>query len=110
MNNESGTYNDDLLKQYLDGKLTGDDLHRFELQMQDSAMLNDAVEGLQQIKQPQNIEVYTNELNKHLKAYTAGKKQRRNKRETGANIWGIIAIAIIITLCIAGYMIIKALL
>lgn len=110
MNNKPNTYNDDLLKQYLEGKLSGDALHQFELQMQKSAMLNDAVEGLQQIKQHQNIDQYVSELNKQLQAYTAGKKQRRNKREMSVRSWIIIAVAVTITLSVVGYFIIKTML
>ncbi len=99
--------NDELLKQYLEGKLSGGALHEFEKQMIDSDLLNDAVEGLESIKHKKNIDIYVSDLNKHLKAYTSSKKKRRLKNKIELSDWTMISIFLVIVLCVVGYIIIK---
>lgn len=99
--------NDDRLMKYLEGKLSGEELYEFEKQMADSDLLNDAVEGLEAMKQQKNIDVYVNDLNKHLQQYTSSKKKRRLKNRLELNDWTLLSIFLIIALCVIGYFVIK---
>ena len=99
--------NDERLMKYLEGKLSGEELHEFEKQMAESDLLNDAVEGLETVKQQKNIDVYVNDLNKHLHNYTSSKKKRRLKNRLELNDWTLLSIFLIIALCIVGYVVIK---
>lgn len=99
--------NDQQLKQYINQQLNADELHEFEMQMADSNMLNDAVEGLQAINNKKNIDVYVNDLNKHLQQYTQSKKKRRLKNLLQLSDWTLLAIILIIALCVITYFIIS---
>ncbi len=46
------------LMQYLEGKLSSEEAHAFEKEMADSELLNDAVEGLQQVNDQSKINHY----------------------------------------------------
>ncbi|MFY7964441.1 MAG: hypothetical protein ACOVO1_06065 [Chitinophagaceae bacterium] len=99
--------NDERLMKYLEGKLSGEELYEFEKKMADSDLLNDAVEGLETIKQPKNIDSYVNDLNKHLQQYTSSKKKRRIKNRLELNDWTLLSIFLIIALCVIGYFVIR---
>lgn len=99
----------ELMKQYLEGKLQGDELHEFEKKMIDNNLLNDAVEGLQEIDNNKNIDVYVNDLNKHLQNFTSSKRRRRLKNRLQLNDWILLSILLIIALCVVGYIVIKLL-
>ena len=99
--------NDERLIKYLEGKLSGEELYEFEKQMSDSSMLNDAVEGLDTIKNKHKIDNYVNDLNTHLHNYTSSKKKRRLKNKLELNDWTLQSIFLIITLCIAAYCVIR---
>ncbi len=107
-NKNNDNKNEQLLK-YLDGKLEDDELHEFEKQMADDAMMNDAVEGLSTLQNKKNIDSYVNDLNKQLQQYTSSKKQRRLKNKLELNDWTMLAIFLVITLCVVAYFIIKKL-
>ena len=106
-NNITQANNDERLMKYLEGKLSGEELHEFEKQMAESDLLNDAVEGLESIKQSKNIDVYVNDLNKHLQQYTSSKKKRRLKNRLELNDWTLLSIFLIIALCVVGYVVVK---
>jgi hypothetical protein len=94
------------LMDYLSGDLSGEPLHDVERTMADNAFLNDAVEGLQQMGNRKNLQVYVDELNIALQKSMAKKKQRRLKRKLKDNPWTYLAIALVITLCILAYWIV----
>lgn len=106
-NNITQANKDERLMKYLEGKLSGDELHEFEKLMADSDLLNDAVEGLQHIQQPKNIDAYVTDLNKHLHQYTSSKKKRRLKNKLGLNDFTMVSIFLVIALCIIAYIVIK---
>jgi hypothetical protein len=105
--NETYQNNDEQLIKYLEGKLSGEELYEFEKQMADSSLLNDAVEGLDTIKNRHKIDSYVNDLNKHLHNYTSSKKKRRLKNKLELNDWTLLSILLIITLCVVAFIVIK---
>jgi anti-sigma factor RsiW len=95
------------LMDYLSGKLSAEELHEIEQSMADSEFLNDAVEGLQQISNKKNMQAYVDELNASMQKTLEKKKQRRLKRRLKEDPWSLLAVIIVITLCILGYIIIR---
>ncbi len=95
--------NEEQLLKYLNGSLNNDELHEFEKKMADSTLLNDAVEGLQTIKNKTSIDHYVSDLNKQLHEFTTSKKRRRLKNKSSINFWIIASIVLIIIICIIGY-------
>lgn len=94
-----------LLHDYVQGKLSQEDAYSLEQLMQNDPLLYDAIEGLQQqTQQPTNF--YVNEINKKLTKQL--KQKRKNKLWIENNNYIIIAIILMICICIIGYMLIKS--
>jgi anti-sigma factor RsiW len=98
------------LMDYLSGNLSGEPLHDLERSMADNAFLNDAVEGLQQVRSQKDLQVYVEQLNAALQRSVAKKKERRMKRRLKENPWTYLVILLILALCIVAWMMIKKLL
>jgi anti-sigma factor RsiW len=95
------------LMDYLSGNLSGEPLHEVERLMADNAFLNDAVEGLQQMRSQRDMQAYVKELNAALQRSMAKKKERRQKRLLKENPWTYLAIVLILSLCILGWLVIR---
>jgi hypothetical protein len=105
--NQTYQNNDEQLIKYLEGKLAGEELYAFEKEMLDSSMLNDAVEGLDTIKNKHKIDGYVTDLNKHLHNYTSSKKKRRIKKRLQLDDWTLLSILLIIVLSVVAFIVIK---
>ena len=98
------------LMDYLSGNLSGEPLHDVERSMADNSFLNDAVEGLQQLDKRKDLQAYVDELNSALQKSMAKKKQRRFKRRLKDDPWTYLTVALVISLCLVAYWIIRFLL
>lgn len=98
------------LMDYLSGKLSGEALHELERSMADNAFLNDAVEGLQQLKGKKDMQTYVDELNAAMLRSLDKKKNRRLRRRLRDDPWTYLAIILVLTLCLIGYFLIRKLL
>jgi hypothetical protein len=107
LSNSNKDIDNQQLMDYLSGNLSGEPLHDVERSMADNAFLNDAVEGLQNIGNKKNLQVYVEELNAALHKSVAKKKERRLKRRLKETPWAYLAILLVITLCILAYVIIR---
>jgi len=97
------------LMDYLHGKLSAGDSHELEKMMADDELFNDAVEGLQNIRNKKDIQTYVEQMNRDLQKSLTKKRRRREKRRWKDNPWGYVAVLVIILACIAGYYVIKKL-
>jgi len=95
------------LMDYLSGKLSGDDLHEVERSMAGDEFLNDAVEGLQQVRNQKNMQAYVEELNAAMHKSLEKKKTRRLRRRLKDEPWTYLAIILILVLCILAYIVIR---
>ncbi|MBL7743281.1 MAG: hypothetical protein JNN00_07350 [Chitinophagaceae bacterium] len=91
---------------YLQDKLSAEKKHEVEQQLLDNEFANDAMEGLQGIKDKQQIAYMVEMLNRDLKKKTEKKKQRREKMKLPDQSWLYISIIIIILLIIISYIIV----
>jgi hypothetical protein len=98
--------NQEILLQYLQGKLSAQEQHELEKQMMDSDFDADALEGLQEFKNKKNIAVLVDQLNADLKRRTEKKKRFKEKMKLSLDSNLIIAIIIILLLVILSYLII----
>ena len=92
---------------YLQGKLPAEKKHEVEKTLVENDFANDALEGLQQIRDKQRIAYTVEMLNRELKKKTERKKQRRLKLQLKDQSWLYIVIFIFIILIILSYMIIQ---
>jgi hypothetical protein len=110
LSNSNKDIDNQQLMDYLSGNLSGEPMHEVERSMADNAFLNDAVEGLQQLHDRKDIQVYVEELNTALHNNMAKKKERRLKRRLKDTPWTYLAIAMVILFCLLAYWIIRILL
>ena len=92
---------------YLQGKLPPEKKHEVEKTLVDNDFANDALEGLQQVRDKQRIAYTVEMLNRELKKKTEKKKQRRLKMQLKDQSWIYVVIFIFIILIILVYMTIQ---
>ncbi len=95
------------LLQYLNKSLPDAEQHAVERQMNEDAFINDAMEGLEQIKDKQHIPMLVHELNAGLKKQLEKKKKRREKRQLKEQPWIYFAIILILLMLVITYLVIK---
>lgn len=91
---------------YLQGKLSEKEKHEVEKTLAQDDFNDDALEGLQQIKDKQQIQYMVEMLNHDLKKKTEKKRKRREKMKLKDQPWLYISILILILLIVLSYMII----
>ncbi len=96
-------WSDEQLLKYLQDGLSADEQHAIESKMADSPFMNDAVEGLQQMKDKRDIKDYVQQLNDQLHKQTAAKQKRKNKRKFKQQDWIMMAVIILLLLCMLGF-------
>jgi hypothetical protein len=92
---------------YLQDKLTAEKKHEVEKKLLESEFAEDAVEGLQTIKDKQHISYMVEMLNRDLKKKLAKKKQRREKMRIKDQSWLYISLIILILLIVIAYIVIR---
>lgn len=93
---------------YLQGKLSDEKQHEVEKQLMESDFDQEAVEGLQEIRDKQKINSIVEQLNRDLKLKTKKRRLRRQKMELKQEPWLWIAVFIMLALIVISYMIIRA--
>lgn len=91
---------------YLQGKLSDDKKHELEKQLLENEFAGDALEGLQEIKDKQQISYMVDMLNRDLKKKTEKKKRQREKLKISYPPWLLISVLILLLLIVLSYFII----
>ena len=91
---------------YLQDKLSEEKKHEVEQQLLDNEFASDAMEGLQEFKDKQQVSYIVDMLNRDLKKKTEKKRLRREKLKLKDQSWLYISIIIIILLIIISYIIV----
>ena len=110
LSNLSKDIDQETLLQYLKGQLSDEKKNELEKQFIDNEFADDAVEGLQQIKDKQQIQYMVEMLNRDLKKKLERKKQRREKLKIKQQPLLSIVILILILLLILSYFVIRKML
>lgn len=92
---------------YLQGKLSEEKKHEVEKKMMDNDFEDDAMEGLQDIHDKQQIAYMVDMLNRDLKKRVEKKKQRRQKLQLKDQSWIYITVIIVILLVILCFVVIR---
>jgi hypothetical protein len=91
---------------YLQDKLSQEQKHDLEKQLMENEFASDALEGLAQFKDKEQLAFTVDVLNRDLKKRVEKKRQRREKMKLPDQSWLYISIIIIIFLIIISYVII----
>jgi len=110
LTDDNNDFDNQKLLDYLNGKLSGDEKHEVEKWMADNNIADDAVEGLQNIKDKKNLPLYIEQLNNNLQIQLEKKKEHRIKMKIKEYPWIYFAVALILLLCIVGFIILRMLL
>lgn len=107
LSNSNKDIDNQLLMDYLSGRLPDDQKNEVERWMADNDFSMEAMEGLTQFAPDKNLQDYVDDLNGRLNKYIQQKKDRREKRKIKENPWTYLALLLILVLCILAYVIIK---
>lgn len=103
--NEEQLSDEELLK-YLDDNIREEDKYFIEKKINNSAFESDALQGLSQVQNKENLKKQVSQLNQKLYQLTS-KKTRKEKRKINIYQWIILTILILLFVCIIGYVIIS---
>jgi hypothetical protein len=106
LSNLSTEIDQETLLLYLQDKLPQDKKHELEKQLLENEFAGDALEGLREIKDKQQINFMVEMLNRDLKKKTEKKRKRREKMQIKDQSWLYISVIIIILLIIISYMVV----
>lgn len=107
LSNSNKDIDNQQLMDYLASQLSKDNSHEVEKSMADDEFMNDAVEGLQQIGNNQQVLAYAEQLNKDLQKQIEKNKKRKNKRRLKDSPYTYFTIVIILLLLMLCFIIIK---
>lgn len=110
LSNLSTDVDQETLLQYLQGKLSEEKKHEVEKMLLQNDFDEDAVEGLQEFKDKEQIQYMVEMLNRDLKKKTEKKKKRREKLNISYQPWTYISILILILLIVLSYIVIHRML
>ena len=91
---------------YLQGKLSEEKKHEVEKKLMENEFASDAMEGLQEMRDKQQVSYMVEMLNRDLKKKLQKKKQRREKMKIKDQPWIYISILILILLIVISYIVI----
>jgi CHASE3 domain sensor protein len=106
----SSEVDQETLVKYLQGRLTEEQKHEVEKKMLGSDFTDDAMEGLQQIRNKEKISFLVEQLNRDLHKKLEKKKRRREKFRLKDQPWFFLSILILLLLIVLSYFIIHRLL
>ncbi len=106
LSNLSSDIDQEILLKYLQGQLSEEEKHEVEKKMLDNEFNNDALEGLEEIKNKDKLHFLVDTLNRDLKKNLQIKKQRREKFRIKDQPWLYISILIILLLIVLSYFVI----
>lgn len=95
------------LVDYLTNNLSQPEQHEMEKIMNDDPFVNDAVEGLQQVKEHKNITAYVEQLNNDLHKQIARNKKRKEKRKLKDSPYSYLIALILLLLLVVCFIVVK---
>jgi len=98
------------LLKYLEGRLTEEQKHELEKKMLGSEFTDDAMEGLQEIKNKERLSSLVDQLNRDLHKKLEKKKKQGERFRFKDKPWIYIAIVIILLLIVLSYVVIHRML
>ena len=105
LSNLSTDIDQETLLLYLQDKLPEDKKHELEKRLMENEFAGDALEGLREIKDKQQISFMVEMLNRDLKKKTEKKRRRREKMQIKDQSWLYISAIIIILLILISYLV-----
>ena len=100
--------NEDSVLAYVEGKLSLEQQHVLETLLEEDLFLNDAVEGLFEVKDKEHLKQITAQINLQLKRQIKNRKQQRSKpRIKITEHWGWLYVLVVLILVLLSWWVIK---
>jgi hypothetical protein len=109
LSNSNKDIDNQQLMDYLAGKLTTAQAHDFEKNLRDDAFTNDALEGLENFKDKQKLELLVAQLNRDLNAKLKERKKYKEKRRIKNQPYVYVGIVVILALAVLAYFVVSRL-
>lgn len=109
LTNSNKDIDNQLLMDYVSGKLSHTEQHSVEEWLQNNAFEADALEGLEAFGNKEELQRYVVQLNEELKKYLLSKKQRRESKRIKENPWTYLAIFLILFFLVLAFYILDML-
>jgi ATP-dependent Zn protease len=106
LSNSNKDIDNQKLMDYLSGKLSAEEKHEFEKTLVDSEIFNDAVEGLEEFKSKEQLNLFVEQLNSNLKKQLDKRKNKKEKRAIKGISWLQITIVLIIIIILIAFFVI----
>ncbi len=92
---------------YLNGKMNDAGAHEFEKVMNEDPFMSDAIEGLENVKDKEQLNALVHQMNTELTKQVKLKKLRKEKRNFMQDQWIYLAVIIILILTVVAFIVIK---
>ena len=106
-NHSRAGLDEERLLAYIEGTMSPDEQHRIEELLEGDPFLNDAVEGLSEVKDPQQLRAIASQINAQLSRQIQNRRRQRRKRTRFADHWGWLFIVIVLLLLLISWWVIK---
>lgn len=106
LSNLNADVDQETLLKYLQGQLSADEQHEVEKRLLDDGFEAEAVEGLQNISDKNQIPEIVKQLNSDLRKKTSRRKKSLFRREAKVEPWLLFTIVLLLLLAIAAFMVI----
>jgi len=110
LSNLSPEVDQETLMLYLQGKLSEQQKHEVEKKLLKDEFNEEAMEGLEEFKDKEQLQYMVEMLNRDLKKKTEKKKKRREKMQIKGQPWLYMSILILILLIVICYLVIQKML
>lgn len=105
--NSTAIIDEDRLLAYIGGTMPPDEQHLLEEILEEDPFLNDAVEGLSEIHDKEQLHAIAAQINDRLKKQIQHRRKHRRNRPKLTDRWGWIFVLIILVLVLTGWWVIK---
>lgn len=94
---------------YIGGSLSPEEQFRLETLLEQDPFLNDAVEGLAEIQDKDQLKAIAQQINAQLRKQIRARRKQRRRRPQTAHHWGWIFVLAVLLLLIVSWLVIRAL-
>ena len=94
------------LLEYLNRKLSTEEQHELESQLNDDPFMSDAMDGLSEMQGSEKISLMVYQINKNLKSQLA-KRKRKKEKAIVETPWLYYTIIFLLIVAVVGYIVIK---
>lgn len=106
-NHSDSVIDEEHLLAYLDGSMPPEEQHRIEEILEADPFLNDAVEGLAEIKDKQQLRIITAQINAQLSRQIQNRRKQRRSRTRATDRWSWIFVLILLLLILVSWWVMK---